>query len=129
MAIRLLLRDIHYHSSGLAFDIYPLDAKGKAITNSKNPAWDKIYDVMEKKYGLYSMMRDPKQHWDAPHIELFAKTSDMVSWPKGSDGWKNIPESALPKEMVRINAEALNASQGGTYIIPAKKPEASARQK
>lgn len=108
-----------FHSNGLAIDIYPADAHGKKITNTRDPKWQKLYEVMQK-HGFYSMMREQK--WDAPHHELVAKTGEMVWWHQGKDGWRDIPAANIPTSWKKLNDAAVQSASPLLQQLHFKKP-------
>jgi uncharacterized protein YcbK (DUF882 family) len=93
------------HGYGLAIDITPHSNNTDAALNPKSKAWQTIFAVM-KQYGFDSLYQ--LQGWDVPHFELPVKTATLRDWPTGADGFKDIPDHALPAMWRRINADVIS---------------------
>lgn len=97
------------HNYGLAVDLMPRSATTQQAFDARSPTWQAIIATMQR-YGFYSL--HAAQGWDLPHFEIPALTADVVSWPQGADGFKVIPDTALPSVWRSLNQRVLtNAVQ------------------
>jgi D-alanyl-D-alanine dipeptidase len=92
------------HGYGLAMDMTPRSASDNDVLNPQSAAWQATFNVMHY-FGFDSLYKN--QGWDLPHFEIPAKTATLMSWPNGRDGYKDIPDNAIPAAWRSINARAL----------------------
>ncbi len=89
------------HGIGMAMDIVPLGKDGRPDWAAKPQRWAEIREVMEA-HGFR-----PIGSWDLPHYQAPLEGRVAVHLPELANGWKVLPESALPTEMKEANAAPL----------------------